>query len=209
MKVIVFGASRGVGLLVVEQLLAAGYTVTAFVRTPSKVTTQHNNLTLIQGDVLDADVVDQAIAGHDVVVSTLGRSGPAVPGMMETAAKNIVAGMHINNVRRLISTTGAGVRDPHDQPKFIDHLMGALLNLFARDFLHDSAANVKVIQASDLDWTIVRFPRLINGSRTGNYHAGYINKDSGAQISRADAAEFVVKEISSGLWVRKAPVVSS
>jgi len=49
--------------------------------------------------------------------------------MMETAAKNIVAAMKKHRVRRLVSTTGAGVRQPQDQPKLIDQLIGALLHL--------------------------------------------------------------------------------
>ena len=194
MKIVVFGASGGTGLKIVEQALSAGHIVTAFVRTPSKLGIQHQNLTAFQGDVMDADAVEKSIAGQDVVISALGPVRPPVPGMMETAAKNILAGMQSHGVRRLISTTGAGVRDPQDQPKLIDHVMKTLLTLLAGDVLRDSAANVSVIQSSDLDWTIVRFPRLIDGAHTGKYRVGYVGKDSGSQLSRADGADFVLKE---------------
>jgi putative NADH-flavin reductase len=127
---------------------------------------------------------------------------------MENAARNILAGMQAHGIRRLISTTGAGVRDPLDQPKFIDRLMSMFLNLMAKDVLLDSAANAKAIRSSDLDWTIVRFPRLMDGERTGKYHVGYVGKDSGIQISRADGADFILKELLEGKWVRKSPIVS-
>ena len=208
MKIVVFGASRGVGMKVVEQALQAGHSVTAFVRTPSTFTLQHPNLTVFQGDSMDASAVEKAIAGQESVVSTLGPTRPPVPGMMETSAKNIVAGMKKHGVRRLISTTGAGVRQPEDQPKLADHAISFLLNLLAKDVVLDSAANVKVIRDSDLDWTIARFPRLMDGDRTGKYRMGYVSKDSSSQFSRADAADFVLRELIEKKWLRKLPLVS-
>lgn len=208
MKIVVFGASRGVGLKVVEQALQAGHTVTAFVRTPFTFTIQHPNLTLFQGDSMDAAVVEEAIAGQDAVVSALGPTRPPTPKMMETSAKNIVAAMKKQGVRRLISTTGAGVRQPEDQPKFVDHVIGFLLNLLAKEVVQDSAMNVSVIQDSDLDWTIVRFPRLLDGNQMGKYHFGYVNKESSTQLSRADAADSVLKELTEAKWLRKLPLVS-
>jgi len=208
MKIIVFGATGGTGMEIVRQALEAGHQVTAFVRNPARMTLTHPNLHLAQGDVMDAAAVERSIAGQDAVLSALGPSQPPVPGMMETAARNILAGMKKHGVRRLISTTGAGVRDPQDQPKFSDHLMKALLSLLAGKVLQDSAANVAVLRASDVDWTIVRYPRLMDGAHTGKYRVGYVGKDSGSQISRADGADFVLKELAEGKYIHHMPIVS-
>ncbi|MFN8381848.1 MAG: SDR family NAD(P)-dependent oxidoreductase [Anaerolineales bacterium] len=54
MKIVVFGASRGVGLKIVEQALEAGYTVTAFARSPEKFEVKHANLIVFKGDSTDA-----------------------------------------------------------------------------------------------------------------------------------------------------------
>src|SRR5689334_18551519 len=129
MKIVLFGASRGVGRQVLEQALQAGHTVTAFVRDPSAISMEHANLTLFQGDALDAPAVEKAVAGQDAVISALGPAHPPVVGMMEIAARNIVNAMKKNGVRRLISTTGAGVRQTEDRPKFIDHFINLMLNL--------------------------------------------------------------------------------
>lgn len=208
MKIVVFGASGGVGMKVVELAVEAGHKVTAFVRKPSNFPITHPNLALFQGDSMDGAAVEKAIAGQEAVISALGPTRPPVPGMMETAAKNIVAGMQKHGVCRLVSTTGAGVRQPEDKPKLMDHLIGALLNLLAKDVVLDSAANVKVIQTSDLDWTVVRYPRLMDGTHTGKYRVGYTSKDSSTQLSRADGADFVVKEVVEKKWLRKLPLVS-
>jgi len=208
MKIVVFGASGRMGIKVVEQALEAGHIVTAFLRTPSKIVLQHPKLTLFQGDVMDAAAVENVIAGQEVMFSVLGPTRPPVSNMMETAAKNIVVAMQKHGIRRIISTTGAGVSQPEDQPKVADRLVNAALNLLQKNFVLDASANVKVIQASDLDWTIVRFPHLMDGAHTGKYRVAYIGKDSGTQISRADGADFLLKELIEKKWLRKAPVVS-
>jgi putative NADH-flavin reductase len=208
MKIVVFGASRGAGLHVVEQALAAGHRVTAFVRSPDKFTLQHPNLVLFQGDALDSAAVEKAIAGQDAVISTLGPVRPPVVGMMEIAARNMVNAMKKHDVRRIVSTTGAGVRQAEDQPKFIDRFISFLLDLLAKQVMLDSAANVRVIKASGLDWTIVRFPRLMDGRHTGNYRVGYVSRTSSTQLSRADGADFILKELVERNWLEKTPLVS-
>ena len=208
MKIVVFGASGGMGIKVVEQALEANHIVTAFLCTPSKIAIQHPNLTLFQGDVMNTAAVENAIAGQEVVISVLHTTRPPVPGMMETAAKNIILAMQKHGVRRIISTTGAAVPQPEDQPKVGDRLINALISIFDKNFVVDSSANVRVIQASDLDWTIARFPRLMDGAHTGKYRVSYLGKGSGTQITRADGADFVLKELTEKKWLRKAPVVS-
>lgn len=208
MKIVVFGATGGTGKHVMRQALDAGHHVTAFVRTPSKLEIEHENLSIFQGAVMDAEKVEQAIAGQEAVISTLGPTRPPVLGMMETAAKNIVSAMKVHGLKRLISTTGAGVRAPQDQPQLFDKFMKALLTVMARDVLRDSEANVDVIRSSNLDWTIVRFPRLLDGEHTGTYRAGYVGKDSGSQISRADGADFILRELEQGKYIHQAPIVS-
>ena len=208
MDLIVFGASGRLGLKIVERALAGGHRVRAFVRMPSKITMQHPYLSLFQGDSMDAGAVYKALAGQDAVISTLGPERPPIAEMMEKSARNIVTAMKEQGIYRLVSTTGAGVWQEKDQPKPIDYLIAILLNIFAKEVVRDSAANVEVIKASDLDWTIVRFPRLTDGPRTGKYRVGYINRESSSQFARADGADFILKELTEKKWVRKAPLVS-
>ncbi len=208
MKIVVFGASGGVGLEVVKQALEKGHIVTAFVRSPEKFSLTHDKLTVVQGDALEAEAVANAIAGQNAVISALGPSRPPVPHMMEMAATNILAGMKKHEVSRLVFTTGAGVRQREDRLKWIDRWIGSLLNLFAREVVLDAAASVEMITDTYLEWTIVRFPRLTNGGHSRKYRAGYVSRNSGTQISRADGADFILKELSEQDWVRKSPLVS-
>lgn len=80
MKIIVFGASGGTGIEIVKQALEAGHLVTAFARNPAKLSIQHLNLTVFQGNVMEAAAVEKAVAGQDAVISALGTARPPVAG---------------------------------------------------------------------------------------------------------------------------------
>ena len=54
MKLTIFGSTGSIGIQLVKQALEYGHTVTAFVRDPSKLEIKHNNLRVVQGDVLFA-----------------------------------------------------------------------------------------------------------------------------------------------------------
>jgi putative NADH-flavin reductase len=208
MQIIVFGASGTTGLEILKQALAAGHSVKAFVRSPSRVTIQHVNLIVNQGDATDQAAVAQAIIGQKAVISALGQTRPPVPGMLVKAYQNILDGMRKAGVRRIVATTGAGVRAPQDQPGIIDQVMKGLLNIVAAEVLRDSEAGAAAIRESELDWTVVRFPRLTGGVHTGAYRVGFLGRNSGIQISRADGADFVLKELVAGKYIRQMPVVS-
>lgn len=208
MKLAIFGASGRTGRPLVEQALAAGHDVTALVRTPGSFPIKHERLNVIQGSVEDATKVDQAVAGADAVLSVLGHSKTSNKDVLTVGMRNIVNAMKEHGVRRLINLTGAGVRDPQDQPKLVDKVFGFALKRLQPDLLRDSENHVQVIRGSDLDWIVVRGPRLTEGPRTGKYRVGYVGKDSGTQASRADIADFMLKQVTDNTYVRKLPVVS-
>jgi putative NADH-flavin reductase len=208
MKLTIFGASGRTGRPLVEQALAAGYEVTAFVRDPARLPISDARLHVVQGDVMNAAQVDEAVRGADAVLSVLGHAKGSPKNMQTVATENIVAAMKKHGVRRLISLTGAGVKDPQDQPKLVDHAIRGLLVLLQKDVLRDAEQHARVIQQSDLDWTIVRGPRLNEGPRTGTYRVGMIGKNSGTLVSRADLADFMLKHVDDTTYLGQAPVVS-
>ncbi|TCJ15950.1 SDR family oxidoreductase [Rubrobacter taiwanensis] len=209
MRVAVFGATGRTGRLVVERLLEEGHEVIAFVRDPSKILEGHDEkLRTVRGDVLDAAAVEEVVEEVDAVLVALGHTKTSPKDVQARGTQNIVAAMRRHGVRRLISLTGAGVRDPQDEPKVVDRAITGLLKLLQRDVLEDAERHAEIIRNSGLDWTLVRVPRLVDGERTGEYRAGYIGKDSGTRISRADVADFMVRQLTDDTYLRRAPVVS-
>jgi putative NADH-flavin reductase len=108
MGLIIFGATGGTGQQVVTQALAQGHSVTVFVRRPEAVTTQHANLTVVQGNITDAAVVAGAVAGHEVALSALGTRGG--PSALVEGTRNILEALKAHGVQRSlwVSSFGAG-----------------------------------------------------------------------------------------------------
>ncbi len=208
MKITVFGATGRTGRPLVRQALDEGYEVRAFVRDPSKVEIEHENLELVRGNVQNAEDVERAVAGSDAVLSVLGHTPSSQDDILEVAARHIVAAMEKHGVRRLVTLTGAGVSDPRDEPKLWNKLMNSLLKLISGKVLEDSERHVEIVRNSDLSWVIVRVPMLTEGPHTGEYQVGYVGGDMSPRISRADVADFMLNQLHSGAYVHEAPVIS-
>lgn len=208
MRLAVFGATGRTGRLVVERALETGYGVVAFARDASKLGVKHERLSVVEGDVLDGDRVDAAVSEADVVLVALGHAKGSPENVQTEGARRIVEAMRRHGVRRLVSLTGAGVRDEKDRPKLVDRTIVALLARLQPAALEDARRHVEVIRESGLDWTVVRVPRLTDGPRTGQYRVGYVGRESGTKVSRADVAEFMVAQVGDEAWIRRMPVVS-
>ena len=208
MKLTLFGATGRTGKYVLEQALASGHQVTALVRDPDSLETQHPNMTVIQGDARNAADVRQAVEGADAVISTLGptRGGPI--DIMTVCSHHLLDAMTTHDVKRLIMTTGAGVPAPEDQPRLFNKIMSFLLKTLSRKVYEDSIKGIETITASDLDWTIVRGPMLLDEPYNGNYRAGYVGEGMSGRLSRGNFADFILKQLEDDTYLHKMPVLS-
>jgi putative NADH-flavin reductase len=204
MNVLVFGASGGTGREVVKQALGQGHSLTAFVRAPAKFGIDHSHLTVVQGDVLDYASVERAVENQAAVICALGSSTPLKrDSTLIDGVRNIL--MAIGQAgRRFIYLSFLGVRDGRNQLSFLGKYIIAPLLL--RNVVVDHEAKEALIKKSRLDWIIVRPPRLTNGRRTGTYRSGegVVATSIIPTISRADVAEFMVKQLTDDRYLHKA-----
>ena len=198
MKIIVFGATGGVGKWVLEQGLKAGHEITAFVRTPQKVTITHENLTVVQGDAFDKEAVSAAIAGHEAVISCLGSSkGMKQSTDLREMTKHIVKGMQEQGVERIVYTASAGVH------KELTGVMGQLMMLLLKNPLIDHRAAVEAIFKANLNYTIARPMGLTDKEFTGIYRESTTTTPSkSSTIPRADVAHFILKALGDSSYER-------
>jgi putative NADH-flavin reductase len=194
MRLFIIGATGGTGRALVQQALERGHHVTAFVRSPQKLGPARPGLDVIQGNPLDAEALGAALAGHDAVLSALGPPGPGPTTIAGDGARSTVAAMHKAGVRRLLVV---GVAVLFEDIGFVAAILrGTLL----RNVAKDSAEMERIVRGSDLDWTIVRPPRLTNGPLTARYAVADDRLPTGtrggtAAMSRADVAHFLLNEL--------------
>jgi uncharacterized protein YbjT (DUF2867 family) len=203
MRIALFGATGGTGMQVLEQALAAGHSIQALARDPGKLA-PHEGLSVMQGDVLDQAATDACVEGTDAVICVLGTK-PGNEPVEAAGTGRILAAMDKHGVRRLIAVSSMGVGDSIDQ---INFAFRVIMNLTLKRIMQAKAEQERLIMASDTDWTIVRPGGLTDGPRTDRYQAGTEKSIKATRVSRADVADFVLKQLADDTYVRQAPAVS-
>jgi putative NADH-flavin reductase len=208
MKLLVFGATGGTGRAIVDQGLDQGHVVTAFVRNPAALTTQHERLKLAQGDVLDYPSVEAAVQGQEAVLSALGVRVLKKNTVLSDGTKNIIRAMEQHGVRRFVCESSLGVGDSKGQLGWLFN--SVIIPLFLRNVFRDKEVQEQSITQSGLDWIIVRPAALTNGPRTGVYRSGFgpTDRTIKARIARADVADFMVKQLTDNTYLRQTPGLS-
>jgi putative NADH-flavin reductase len=128
--------------------------------------------------------------------------------LMAQLARHLVPAMKKQGVSRLVTLLGAGVHDPADPSSFGRTVMLGVMKLLMGHLLEDGEAHARLVRESGLEWTIVRPPRLTEGPRKGQYRTGHLALGPSAQISRADLADFMLRQLTDDTFVRQAPMVS-
>ncbi len=209
MNILVIGATGGTGRELVRQALDQGHAVTAFARNPADVKLNDERLTVVQGNVLDADSVDRAVRGKDAVLSALGHKRWFIPtSILSEGTKNIVRAMERHGVKRLICETSLGVGDSRFR-------LGLYYTLFVIPFIvffyfRDKKRQEQCIKESSLEWVIVRPGQLTNGKKRGIYRhgKGIGNYVLTVRISRADVADFMLKQLIDNSSTKQTPAVA-
>ena len=92
--------------------------------------------------------------------------------------------------------------------------MGGRLSLLLparlRHAFADHALQEELVKQSGLDWIIARAGSLVDGPRTGVYRHGFpvTEKGTSLKISRADVADFMLKQLTSDEYLRQTPGLS-
>ncbi len=211
MKVLVFGATGGTGAAVVQQALNKGFEVTAFIRNPAKLKIANPMLHVAEGDVLQQETVDDAVAGHDAVICCLRAPATKAGTLRSHGTKNIVKAMQRHAVQRFICQTSLGYGDSlpvlEQTPFFFKKIIVPYL---LKETFADYLLQENIIKETNLNWTIIRPGTLTNGKLTGHYQYGFDYTDTPLQVkvSRADVADFIVGQLGSEQYEKKVAGIS-
>ncbi len=205
-KLLIFGSTGSVGRQLVEQALRGGHAVTAFVRDPAKLPIRHPHLGVVTGDVLDYAAVEKAVPGHGAVLCTLGagRGGR----VRAEGTRHIIRAMESAGVKRLVCQTTLGAGDSRDNLDFFWKYV--MFGVLLKEAYEDHQVQESYVKKSRLDWTIVRPGAFTDGSLTAKYRHGFPagDKTTKLKISRADVADFMLRQVADEAYLRQTPGLS-
>jgi putative NADH-flavin reductase len=208
MRIAIIGASRGIGAELLKAAVEEGHEVTALVRDPATLNISNPKLKIIKGDILDSSSVAKAIAGQEAICVCIGIPPTRKPvDVFSRGTQNILNAISKESNQKLILVTGIGAGDTKGHGGFFyDHILNPLL--LATNYADKDRAE-SIIKASNVEWLIVRPGFLTNDHRTGKYRV--IESLSGVtagKISRADVADFILKQLASPTHFGKTPLLT-
>jgi putative NADH-flavin reductase len=156
MKLFLLGATGKTGSEIMRLALARGHEVTAFVRSPQKLSPA-GSLTIVRGDPRSPKNMAAALPGHDAVLSAIGphpREALRPSTLVTDCARATVEAMTTSGVPRLVIISAA-VLFPEKG------LYYAFFRWLTKHHARDLRGMEEIVRGSGLDWTIARPPRLI------------------------------------------------
>jgi putative NADH-flavin reductase len=215
-KLTIVAATGGIGRHLLQQALDAGHDVTAAVRNPGRLP---HDVPVATVDLAAPDqaTLETAVAGADAVLSGLGPRSASETGVAERGTRALADAMAAVGGRRLVVVSAAPVSTlpspgrPHPPRKdpgegfVMRRLATPMIKRVLRTHYADLARMEDVLRAGDLDWTVVRPPRLTDGSLVGTYRTAHEqNLRRGWRISRADVAHCMLALLDRRETVRRA-----
>ena len=208
MRVLIIGASKGIGLETTRQALESGHHVRGLARSAAGMALSDPNFDKVCGDARKLQDVEAALIGVDVVIQTLGVGLGDLfrpVHLFSDATRVLIAAMKAQGVKRLICVTGFGAGDSRASIGCLQSMPFQIV--FGRAY-EDKSLQERLIKESGLDWTIARPGVLTGGPRTGRYKVlAEPPQWRNGIISRSDVAEFLVRQIENQTYVRQAPVL--
>lgn len=209
MKITVLGAIGKTGLLVVEQALARGYEVVAYVRNSRRLP-QHTALTIVQSELNNISALAEAMSGSQAVLCCLGTHQLKKVTLMQTQLPHIVQAMQQAQVGRLVLLSAYGVGDSFQMAGCIAKLA---YKTMVKDVYTDKALAEQKLVESDLTWTSVYPVILTDGALSDAVETALLPKISKVKglpkVSRANVAKTMLDVISDQRTFRQQVVLSS
>lgn len=210
MQITILGATGQVGKATLREALSKGYQVKVLVRSPDKLGDLKEKVTVVKGNLLDSLSVEQALHGSVAVINTAG--GVKEPDQYKKFQKigNILSEkMNELGIKRLINISGAVMSLPEENLNLKRKIMKVFVSLIFKQMKQAQEAIIPIIIVNkNIEWTFVRAAMISKKRGTGNILADD-KQMPGTTIRLDDLGKFMIEQINSTQWLKKAPFVAS
>ena len=206
-RLVVFGGTGRMGKLIARAAVERGYEVVCFGRSADAATVPPG-AQAFRGDVSDEAAVRAALEGATAAVLAL-----SIPRASASPFARVIGRKDLHSVsvralvdvsaelglRRVIKLSAQGVGDSAPRAGLGFRFLVRVSNL--RVAFDDHARADQALQASSLDWTIVR-PPILSDARGGEAIAAdeTLTTWTRTKVARADVATWIVDALEAPLW---------
>lgn len=206
-KIAILGANGKVGKFLINKALEQGFQVKILTRNSKNMPINNENIEVIIGDARDFSSIQELLQGCRAVINAVGQPKNE-SYIFSTVTKHILKVMKEYEIKRYILISGGSINVVGDQKGIVNKMGANLFKLFLPKMMQDKYKELQILQSSDVDWTVVRLPFVIEGNGIGNIKESLVDMP-GIKIQNGDIAPFVINQINSGLYVGKCPFISN
>lgn len=206
-RIAILGGAGKAGRPLVQAALAAGHSVRVLLRHPHAFPFRHPQLTVVPGDARDPGALQQLLRGAHALLSTLGNpKGEAIP-MLSTVTQHLLSILPEASIRRYVAVTSL-YATTGPQPDAATAQALAYMDQHYPQFMADRRLELDLLLASDLDWTCVRLPYVLEAPALGPVRAR-LDCLPGPTVTSADLAQFLLAQLTSQQYSRQAPFIAN
>jgi putative NADH-flavin reductase len=212
MKITILGSTGFVGKVLLKKALDKGYQVKTLVRNPEKLGEFKTRVEFIQGNIFNAEDIEKTVSETEAVISTVGppQRNPGDPERYKKAMEDLVAILEKRNIRRFIHIGGAAHLGGEKENWTLGRrFLRFFLNTLSKPILVAKHLEWEVLKKSKLEWTLVRPPRIADGESKGKKLMADEKNLASLQVNVEDLSNFLLEQITSVTWIRKAPLISN
>jgi putative NADH-flavin reductase len=215
MEVLLIGANKGLGYQVLKELLSKKITVNCLIRRKGLINFESKYLNIFYGDATNLSDLKKSIGNSECIISTINVQRKNIfPWSRLTNSKTTISDFAKNSIiasedkiNRIITISAWGVGESMEKiPKLFKFLI-KFSNLKYPYIDHD--IHEKVIENSNLNWTIIRPTALTNEKK---YHDVKVYKKNEKIrkmiIGRKSLAKFIVNIVNDKTYFNKKIVLS-
>ncbi|AAU17953.1 SDR family oxidoreductase [Bacillus cereus group sp. TH43LC] len=206
-KIAILGANGKAGKILVNEALEKGYQVKILTRNSTNTEKINENIETIIGDARNFSTIQDLLQGCSAVINAVGQPKNE-SYIFSTVTKHILEAMKESKIKRYILISGGSLNVTGDQKGIVNKIGATLFKLFLPKMMQDKYKELQIIQNSEVDWTIVRLPFVIEGNGIGSIKESLVDMP-GIKIQNGDIAPFVIKQINSDRYVGKCPFISN
>ncbi|WP_332107924.1 NAD(P)-dependent oxidoreductase [Paenibacillus sp. URB8-2] len=206
-RIAIIGGTGRAGRYLAQKALESGYHVRMLARNPDKAFIKDDRLQVIAGDARNIQDLRSLLEGCHAVINTFGQPAKDTP-LYSSVTHTVLTVMQEYGITRYIGVAGGSLNVQGDRKSFLNRIASTLFYILFGKMIADRKKELDLLMKSDIQWTLVRLPFVVEGLETGHIKEN-LRDIPGRNITNSDIAKFLVSQVNEMKYVKRTPCISN